>query len=149
MWGAVGGSAGSAGALVEGQGGHRARLGLVLDEELELRAGRRELVANVCRRDIRVQRRRHVARTDVPDLLAGAGDLVALARAALARRHQADQPPAGAALLLQPFERLAADEVVRELDRPVEAGLERVRRLVDLVTVERHAGLVPQRVARA
>ena len=46
--------------------------------------------------------------------------------------------------------RLAADELaLGGLHDPAEAGLERVRRVVDVVAVERVAHLEPQRVARA
>ena len=52
--------------------------------------------------------------------------------------------------LLDGFERVAPDEVsLLELDDPPRAGLERVRASVELVAVERHPGLEPQRIARA
>ena len=55
------------------------------------------------------------------------------------------------AVLLDARERVAADEVgaVVEADDPAEAGLVRVRRLVDVVAPERERGLEAQRVARA
>jgi len=54
--------------------------------------------------------------------------------------------PRGAHLL----DRVAADEVaLAGLDDPAESGLQGVRRLIDVVAVERVAHLEPQRVARA
>src|SRR5204862_1494752 len=48
------------------------------------------------------------------------------------------------------LDRLAADEAaLRGLDRPSETRLQRIRRLIDVVAVERVAHLEPERVARA
>src|SRR4051812_1200652 len=63
--------------------------------------------------------------------------------------HEADEPTRQARLLL-PNERVAADEIaLRQLHEPAEVRLERRRRVVDVVAVERHPHLEPQRVAGA
>ena len=65
---------------------------------------------------------------------------IAVARDAAADHLEADELARQAVRLLHALERRAADEVALvELDDPAEAGLERVRRLVDVVAVERAA----------
>src|SRR5262249_51771911 len=104
-----------------------------------------------------VEARRERSAGDDADGLAGRlaalpfADRVAVARrAAVPDLLEPDELP-GKARRLDPDQRRLPEEVARlvELHDPAEAGLERVRRLVDLVAVERQASLEAQRVARA
>src|SRR5688572_24394033 len=66
----------SAGALVEGEGHDLGGLGLVLDRELDLRAGCGERFGNVGSGDVGVERGGDGSRADGADHLAAAVDLV-------------------------------------------------------------------------
>src|SRR5439155_11788717 len=76
-------------------------------------------------------------------------DGISVPRDRAVRHLEADEPPrdAGRAHLL---DRVLADEVtLLRLHDPSEAGLERVRRLVDVVAVERVRHLEAERIAGA
>ena len=93
-------------------------------------------------------RRLRAARDDA-GLLVLDVDLVAMARDGAVEHLEADQLARHAFLLL-PAQHVVADELLLlPADRPAEIGLEHGRRLVDVVAVEPHRRLEPQRVARA
>ena len=61
--------------------------------------------------------------------------------------HEADDPPFRSALLGR-CDHVSSDEVLVQLRRPAQAGLDRTGRLVDVVPIEREARLKAQGVAR-
>src|SRR5919204_214224 len=102
------------------------------------------------RRDIRegdvlLHGRPERAARDLSDDLAAGDHLVPVPRDA-ALDHESRDTPAWSALFRR-GDRVASEELLVELARPAEPGLDRVGRLVDVVAVEREARLEPQRVA--
>src|SRR5690606_15458752 len=104
----------------------------------------------IAHRDRIAERRRGSSARHRSDRASVEKDRHALARDAPALEAESAEPPSHAARLSLE-ERLLPQELDRlvEVEREGEAGLERIGRLVDLVAVERHAGLEPERVAGA
>src|SRR5450759_5061500 len=135
---------------VEGKCHYAHLFGATSDVDREKRAGSADLRRHVRHRDRMPQGGRRSARGDGPDVRTGRAHQhrVAGPRGPPGQTLEADQEPRRLRTGARPQRRLA-DEVARlvERDHPAEAGVVRRRSAVELLAVERHAGLEAQAVA--
>src|ERR1700694_5995388 len=129
--------------LVEGQLDDLGRRGSATDVHPKtgprLGEGRRQ----VRHPDVVAQAEGDVSRGHRADPLTITDDGIAVARNAAVEHLEADQPPRHA-VLPRPADAVAADEVLVQVEGPIEPGLERIGVGIHVIPVEAHAGFEPE-----
>src|SRR6267143_6962 len=120
---------------------------LPADADRDCRSDLREWCRNVRQRDVLFDGRTVGAACHVPHHLSVVRDLMAVASDPALDHQTGDLPLRPRGFLCG--DHVAAGEFLFELARPAQARLDRVGGLVDVVPIEREAGLQTERVARA
>src|ERR1700675_1780831 len=134
--------------LVEGQRHHLGRGGGATNVHAKTGPGRGQRRWDIRHPDVVAEGEGDVARRYRADPLAVVDHHVAMPGNTAIERLEPDQDPVEPAVPGL-HDGVAADEVLVEVEGPIEAGLERIRAGVDVVAVEAHSGFQPQRVPGA